>query len=270
MDMIRTNNPVLSSGAFTESRAMGNLERADAMPRVMTVQGAAYSTLILMGVAFATAVFCWSFLQANTGLLWPATLIASLGGMVLVMITCFAPKASPWLALPIAIAQGVLAGGMSIMWSMYAERSAAKGSGIVGQLGTGLVLQASLLTMGIAGGMLIAYVTRLVRATEKFKMAVVAATMGICFVAVVSMVLRMFGVQIPYLWDNGIVGIGFAGFVVVVAALNLVLDFDRIEQGAERGLPKYMEWLSAIGLLVTLVWLYVSILRLLAMLNSRR
>ena len=268
MDMIRTSNPVLNSGAFTESRAMGNLERADARSKVMTVQGAEYSTLILMGITFATAVFCWSFLQANTHLLWPVTLGGSILGLVLVMVTCFAPKAAPWVALPIAIAQGALAGGMSILWSAYAEN--ASGKSFAGQLGTGLVLQASLLTMGIAGAMLIAYVTRLVRATEKFKMAVVAATMGIFFVSIISMVLRMFGVQIPYLWDNGIIGIGFAGFIVVIAALNLVLDFDLIEQGAERGMPKYMEWMSAIGLLVTLVWLYVSILRLLAMLSSRR
>lgn len=270
MSMFRTNNPVLSSGAFTDARAMGNLERSEAMPRVMTVQGAAYATLILMAFAFGAAVFCWSFLLEHVQLLMPVTLIASVVGLVLVLVTCFVPKASPWVALPIALAQGTFAGGASIFWSMYAERAATKGTGIASQLGTGLVLQASLLTMGIAGAMLIAYVTRLVRATEKFKMAVVAATMGIAFVAVISMVLRLFGVQIPYLWDNGIIGVAFAGFVVVVAALNLVLDFDRIEQGAANGLPKYMEWMSAIGLLVTLVWLYVSILRLLALLSSRR
>lgn len=249
---------------------MGNLERSDAMPRVMTVQGAAYATLILMAFAFAAAVFCWGFLQANLPLLMPVTLIASVVGFVLVLVTCFAPKAAPWVALPIALAQGTFAGGASVFWSMYAERAAEKGTGVAGQLGTGLVLQASLLTMGIAGAMLIAYVTRIVRATEKFKMAVVAATMGIAFVSIISLVLGMFGVRIPFLWENGIVGIGFAGFVVVIAALNLVLDFDLIEQGAERGMPKYMEWVSAIGLLVTLVWLYVSILRLLAMLSSRR
>jgi uncharacterized YccA/Bax inhibitor family protein len=135
--------------------------------------------------------------------------------------------------------------------------------------GPTIVLQAGLLTFGILAALLLAYCSRLIKPTENFKLGVAAATGGVAIVCVASFALRMFGIQIPYLWDNGIIGIAFAGFVVVVASLNLVLDFDFIEQGTEQGAPKHMEWYGAFGLLVTLVWLYLSILRLLRMVSGR-
>src|SRR5690606_308007 len=107
------------------------------------------------------------------------------------------------------------------------------------------------------------------RATENFKLGVVAATGGIALVYLATIVLEFFGIGIPYIHESGLVGIGFSLFVVVVAALNLVLDFDFIETGVEQGAPKYMEWYGAFGLMVTLVWLYVEFLRLLAKLQSR-
>jgi uncharacterized YccA/Bax inhibitor family protein len=133
----------------------------------------------------------------------------------------------------------------------------------------GIVLQAVALTFGTLFSLLFAYKTGLIRATENFKLGVVAATGGIALIYLVSFVLGMFGTGIPYIHENGIIGIGFSAFVVVIAALNLVLDFDFIEKGAEAGAPKYMEWYATFGLLVTLVWLYIEILRLLAKLRSR-
>ena len=108
-----------------------------------------------------------------------------------------------------------------------------------------------------------------IKATENFKLGVAAATGGIFLIYLVSFVLGFFGTGIPYIHENGLMGIGFSAFVVVIAALNLVLDFDFIEMGAEKGVPKYMEWYGAFGLLVTLIWLYIEILRLLAKLRSR-
>lgn len=134
----------------------------------------------------------------------------------------------------------------------------------------GIVVQAVGLTIGTLAFLLVAYKSGLIKATENFKLGIVAATGGICFVYLISMVIGMFGGTVPVLFGNGLMGIGFSLFVVVIAALNLVLDFDFIEHGAEIGAPKYMEWYAAFGLMVTLVWLYIEILRLLAKLNSRR
>lgn len=265
--MIRTSNPMLNESIFQPSRSR---DAAFTANRTMTLQGAVNASLILLGLCCAAAVSVWTFLQPVGGGLHPLMFPVAFGGSILALILCvvchFKPAASPYLAWIIALGEGCLAGGLSLFWSAYVQRK----TGLVGELGTGLVLQASLLTGGIAVSLLIAYKTRLIRATENFKLAIVAATAGICLVSLASMLLGMFGVRIPYLWDNGIIGIGFAGFVVVIAALNLVLDFDFIERGSENGLPRYMEWYAGIGLLVTLVWLYVSLLRLLAMLQDRR
>jgi uncharacterized YccA/Bax inhibitor family protein len=134
----------------------------------------------------------------------------------------------------------------------------------------GTVSQAIFLTFGTLAALLVAYRSGWIRATENFKLSVVAATGGIFFVYLISFVLSFFGVNIPLIHGSGIFGILFSLFVVVIAALNLVLDFDFIEQGAEQGAPKYMEWYAAFGLVVTLVWLYLEILRLLGKLQDRR
>ena len=129
--------------------------------------------------------------------------------------------------------------------------------------------QAIFLTFGTLGGLLLAYRSGVIRATENFKLGVVAATGGIGLVSFLSFILGFFGINIPLIHSSGTFGILFSLFVVVIAALNLVLDFDFIEEGAERGAPQYMEWYGAFGLLVTLIWLYLEILRLLVKLRSR-
>ena len=132
----------------------------------------------------------------------------------------------------------------------------------------GIVMQAVLLTMGTLFAMLFAYRSGVIKATENFKLGVVAATGGIALEYRASIVLGFFNIQIPMIHESGIVGIGFSLFVVVIAALNLVMDFDFIETGVEQGAPKYMEWYGAFGLMVTLVWLYLEFLRLLAKLRD--
>jgi len=153
-----------------------------------------------------------------------------------------------------AVAEGFFLGGLS---------------GLVNLRFPGIPFQAVCLTFGTLFMLLMAYQTGWIRATENFKLGVTAATGGICMLYLVSMVMGFFGMQIPFIHESGPIGIGFSVFVVIIAALNLVLDFDFIEHGAEHGAPKYMEWYAAFGLLVTLVWLYIEILRLLSKLARR-
>lgn len=133
----------------------------------------------------------------------------------------------------------------------------------------GITLQAALLTMCIFLGMLLAYKTGLIRATAGFKKGIIAATIGIALVYLFSMVLGLFGVAVPYLHDSTPIGIGISVVIIIIAALNFILDFNFIEEGAQQGAPKYMEWYGSFGLLVTLVWLYIEIIRLLAKLANR-
>ncbi len=134
----------------------------------------------------------------------------------------------------------------------------------------GIVMQAVGLTMCTLFGLLAAYKSGLIKVTENFRLGVIAATGRIALIYFLSFILRFVGVGIPFIHDSGLIGIGFSLFVVAVAAMNLVLDFDFIESGAQLGAPKYMEWYAAFGLMVTLIWLYIEILRLLAKLKSRR
>jgi uncharacterized YccA/Bax inhibitor family protein len=261
--MIRTSNPVLKEDTFTR---FGD----EVAPKsgVMTLQGTVLCTFVLLGICMATAIAVWSWLVPTLELIKvgkatmppqaiPVLLGCCIGGLVLALVISFKPRTAPYISPIYAIAEGGVVGAVSAITAVFYKA------------GPTMVLQAGLLTFGILAALLLAYCSRLIKATENFKLGVVAATGGIAFVCLGSMVLRMFGIQIPWLWDNGLIGIGFAAFVVVIASLNLVLDFDFIENGAERGAPKYMEWYGAFGLLVTLVWLYLSILRLLRLLSGR-
>jgi uncharacterized YccA/Bax inhibitor family protein len=174
---------------------------------------------------------------------------------VLCLITCFKKEWAPITGSLYAAAEGLFVGALSALYETQFN---------------GIVLQAVLLTIGVLLALLAAYSMRLIKATENFKLGVVAATGGIALVYLATIVLGFFGIHIPYIHESGLVGIGFSVFVVIIAALNLVLDFDFIENGCAHGAPKYMEWYAAFGLVVTLVWLYVEILRLLAKISSRR
>jgi len=244
---MRTSNPTLTPAAFNQPIAAGEQR--------MTIQGAVNKTGILLAIAVFSAAFAWNRFTQDPASAMPLVLIGSIGGLILALITSFKKEWSPVTAPIYAALEGLFIGGISALFN-------AKWNGIV--------LQAGMLTFGTLFALLAAYRAGMIRATEKFKTGVIAATGGICLMYLVSMVLSLFHVNMGFMQGGGMLSIGISVFVVIIAALNLVLDFDMIEQGSQLGAPKYLEWYAGFGLLVTLVWLYIEILNLLAKLNSRR
>lgn len=245
---MRSGNPALTAQSF---EGLGVYEAS----RAMTIQGTATKTALLLAVVVASASITWNqFLQGN-----PVVQGLMIGGMIVGLITAIitiVKKQWAPITTPIyAAAEGLFLGGLSAYFEVHFP---------------GIAFQAVLLTFGTLFGLLFAYRCGIIRASESFKAGVFAATSGIGLVYLAGFVMSFFGGGIPYIHEAGLIGIGFSLFVVVIAALNLVLDFDFIEQGAAHGAPKYMEWYGAFGLLVTLIWLYIEILRLLAKLSSRR
>ena len=245
---MRSSNPALKDNTFTGIRAAAG-------EPAMTLQGTATKSLLLIILTVFSASFTWNAVAAgNTAILLPATLVGGIGGFIVAMITVFKPKLSPYTGPIYAVLEGLLLGGIS---SLYNQRF------------QGLPLQAVALTFGVFIAFLIVYRMGLIRATERFRLGVVAATGGIAVMYLLSFVLGFFGVRMSFLHDSSPLSIGISLVIVAVAALNLVLDFDFIERGVEQGAPKFMEWYGAFGLLVTLVWLYLEILRLLSKLQGR-
>ena len=240
--MMRSGNPALRGEVFTAVRSHD--ER-----NVMTIQGTVNKTFILLGLTVFTAMWSWGNLQAVT-LLIPA----AIGGFIVALVTIFKKAWAPITSPIYALLEGVLLGGISSLFEKTYP---------------GIVIQAVTLTFGTLFCLLVAYKSRLIKVTENFKLGVVAATGGIMIVYVINMIMGFFGARIPFVHGSGMLGIGFSLFVVVIASFNLVLDFDFIEKGAEYGAPKYMEWYGAFGLVVTLIWLYLEILRLLAKMRNR-
>ena len=220
----------------------------------MTINGAVNKTFFITILLVLSAGSCWNLAESNPALMSPIMWASIILGLITVLASSFKPVWAPVLAPIYGVVEGGFVGVISYMYNSAFQ---------------GIVLQAALITVGILFALLFAYRSGLIKATENFKLGIVAATGGIFLVYLATMVLGFFGVAIPYIHGSGMIGIGFSLFVVVIASLNLVLDFDFIENGAANGAPKYMEWQAALGLLVTLVWLYVEILRLLAKLNSR-
>ena len=257
--MIRSGNPALKESTFLDLGS-GTVVSRDA--GAMTLNGTVNKTGILWLLAVLTAAFAWTQSVVTgpdgTAMVAPGVTIYALGGaiggFILAMVTVFKKTWSPVTAPLYALVEGFFLGAISAVFELKYP---------------GIVFQAVVLTFGTLGALLAAYRSGLIRATENFKLGVVAATGGIALVYLVSMGLRLFGKDIPLIHESGLVGIGFSLFVVVIAALNLVLDFDFIESGVEAGAPKYMEWYGAFGLMVTLVWLYLEFLRLLSKLQSR-
>jgi uncharacterized YccA/Bax inhibitor family protein len=238
---MRSGNPVLKDSTFEIPNVTG--ER-------MTVGGTVNKTAMLLALTLITAVYTWGQFNETRD---PASvqglmMIGAIGGLIVALITVFKTQTAPYTAPVYALLEGLFLGGISAMFEARMP---------------GVVIQAVGLTFGTLFCLLAAYRSGLIRATENFKLGVVAATGGICLLYVVNIVMGLFGHPIGFIHESGTVGILFSAFVVVIAALNLVLDFDFIERGAEQGAPKYMEWYGAFGLLVTLIWLYLEILRLL-------
>ena len=239
---LRSGNPVLSKKTFTKT-----LSSSDEMTIEGTVNKTAISLLLLVGTGYFTF-----------DVISPVLLIGSgIGGFIFAIVTIFKKEWAPITVPLYAILEGALLGGISYMYnSTY----------------NGIVTNAILLTVGILVSLLIAYRSGYIKATENFKLGIFAATGGIAIVYFINFIMGFFGSGLGVMSINNAspLSIGFSIVVVIVASLNLVLDFDFIEEGAEKGAPKYMEWYGAFGLLVTLIWLYLEILRLLAKLNSRR
>jgi uncharacterized YccA/Bax inhibitor family protein len=246
---MRTSNPALKENTFS------NLRAAAGEP-AMTLQGTATKSFVLLLLTIFAASFTWNAVASgNVGILMPATLVGGLGGFIVAIVTVFKPKLSPFTGPIYAVLEGLLLGGIS---AIYNQRFA------------GLPMQAVALTFGVFMALLIVYRTGLIRVTEKFRLGVVAATGGIVLMYLLSFVLGFFGVQLNFLRDSSPLSIGISVVIVIVAALNLVLDFDFIERGVQQRAPKFMEWYAAFGLLVTLVWLYLEMLRLLSKIQGRR
>jgi uncharacterized YccA/Bax inhibitor family protein len=241
MALLRTGNPALGAHSFDAPRVYGET--------AMTLEGTVNKTGLSLLILVAGAAVTWN--QAASPIF---IIVGALGGFVVALVTSFKREWAPVTTPIYALLEGLFLGGLSLMYE---------------QKFPGIVINAVGLTFGTLAALLLAYRSGLIKATENFKLGIFAATGGIALLYLVSMGLGLFGVSIPYIHGSGIIGIGFSLFVVGIAALNLVLDFDFIERGAEAGAPKYMEWYGAFGLLVTLVWLYLEILRLLAKLQSR-
>ena len=251
---MRSGNPALKESTFLDLGSGTVVSRADG---AMTINGTVNRTGILLVLAVMTAAFAWnqSFADGQPTAMAPIFMWGGLiGGLVLAFATIFKKTWAPVTAPLYALVEGFFLGAISAMFN---------------HLYDGIVMQAVLLTFGTLFALLFAYRSGLIKATENFKLGVVAATGGIALVYLATIVLGFFNIQIPLIHESGLIGIGFSLFVVVIAALNLVLDFDFIETGVEQGAPKYMEWYGAFGLMVTLVWLYIEFLRLLAKLQSR-
>ncbi len=247
-DLMRTSNPALNAKAFdVEGAGYGES---------MTISGTVNKTGILLICTVATAAWTWNqFLNSHTPeAVAPWLAIGGIGGFIVALVTIFKKTWSPITAPLYSLLEGLVLGGVSALFELRFP---------------GIAIQAVGLTFGTLVALLLAYRSGLIRVTDKFRLGVVAATGGIMLFYLATLVLGFFGVHFTSIYGAGPIGIGFSVFVVIIAALNLVLDFDFIESGARAGAPKYMEWYAAFGLMVTLIWLYLEILRLLSKLRSR-
>jgi len=239
--MGRSSNPELRDDIFYRSLLTDT-------NNMMTVQGTINKTLILLALVILSAALVWE----NYLVVLPFLLPAMIGGLIIAVITIFRQEWSPFTAPAYAVLEGVILGGIS---------------GFMNVMYPGIVVQAVALTFGVFFLLLIVFSTRLIQVTETFKLVVIGATGAIALLYLADIVLGFFGRPVGFIHESGFLGIGFSLFVVVIASLNLILDFDYIKKGVEHGSPKYLEWYGAFALLVTLVWLYLEILRLLGKLR---
>ena len=246
-DLLRSTNPVLKEKAFAGAIPTGE---------TMTIQGTVNKTGLLLLFVVATAAWTWGLSHSPTPeAAYPWTFGGAIGGFVVALVTIFKKEWSPISAPIYALLEGLVLGGISAIF----ERAYP-----------GIAVQAISLTFGVMFVMLLAYKFRIVQATRGFKLGVIAATGGIAIVYLINMVMSFFfHTQMSFLYAATPLGIGISLFVVIIASLNLIIDFDMIENGARMGAPKYMEWYGAFGLMVTLIWLYMEILRLLSKVRRR-
>ena len=253
MAFFKSGNPTLSEKRFKDTV----LDQVVTHENAMTVRGTLNKFGFLFLMVMGTAFYSWKEF-AGGGNVQPLIWIGALGGLAVAIVIMFKKEWSPYLAPAYALLEGLFVGAISAYYNAaFAEKA------------PNLIINAVGLTFGVAIAMYLLYSFRIIKATEKFRAIIITATAGIAIFYLLTLVLRAFGIDIAFLHEGSAMGIGFSLFVVAIAALNLILDFDMIEKGSELGAPKYMEWYSAFGLLVTIVWLYLEILRLLSKLNSR-
>lgn len=259
--MFSSNNPTLTPAVFSnsvDSFGSGFRERSN----TMTVQGAVNASMILLSACVATAGLSYWWLGTTPGAMFPAFFGSMILGIILALVMFFKPQTSPFVAPAYALVEGVWVGAISLL---YASMINPKTQAITG---SGIVFQAASLTFAIFFALLFLYKARVIQATPNFVRGLMVASLGVFAFFLVTLVLWLCGVNMAWL-SMGPIAIGISAIIVVIAAANLIIDFAVIEEGAEQGAPKYMEWYAAFGLLVTLVWLYASILRLLAIINRK-
>jgi uncharacterized YccA/Bax inhibitor family protein len=255
MAFFKSGNPTLSQKMFDRSASM-----EASLQGTMSVRGTINKFGFLLLMVVAGAAYNWHlFAENNRSQMSTLMIVGFIGGFIAALIISFKPTVARWLAPLYGLLEGLALGGISaILNEGFAKNY------------PGLIMQAVLLTFGVAFAMFFLYNFRIIKATERFKSIMLTAMVGIMIFFALTWILRMFGVNVSFLYDNSMLSIGISLFLVGIAALNLILDFDMIEQGAERGAPKYMEWYGAFGLMVTLVWLYLEILRLLSKTSSSK
>jgi uncharacterized YccA/Bax inhibitor family protein len=247
---LKTSNPAFAGTTFTvNGQAVG-------YGPTMTISGTVNKAGILMLCVLATAAWTWSqFFTNGAAAVSGYVMVGGIGGFIAAMATIFKKEWSPVTAPIYALLEGLFLGSLSAMLEVRFP---------------GIAIESVALTFGTCFCMLLAYRSGLIRPTQKLAIGIVAATGGIAALYFLNIILGLFHVQIPGIFGSGPVGILFSIAVVIVASLNLILDFGMIEEGARRAAPKYMEWYGAFGLMVTLVWLYLEIIRLLSKLRDRR
>jgi uncharacterized YccA/Bax inhibitor family protein len=248
---MKSTNPVLNTKALEQFGRPGQIQSGEAM----TVEGAVNKTAFLTFLLVVPAAWVWSQVaHGGVEAVTPWMIGGVFGGFIAAMVTVFKKEWAPATAPIYAMLEGLAIGGLSALLEARYK---------------GIVIQAVALTFATLVTMLVAYRTGLIKVTDKFRTAIIALTGAIALLYLVTMVLSLFKVTVPFVFGGGTFGIIFSLVVVVVAALNLALDFDFIEQAAGAGAPKYVEWYAAFGLMVTLVWLYLEMIRLLSKLRSR-
>lgn len=251
MAFFKSGNPTLSEKSFQNSVATSSGE-------TMTVRGTMNKFGFMFLMVMGTAFYSWSEFYRG-GNVVPLLWTGAIGGLIIAFVIIFKKQWSPYLAPAYALLEGLFLGAISAFYNdTFADQA------------PNIIMNAVGLTFGTAISMYMLYNFKIIRATEKFKAIIFTATAGIMVFYLIALVLRMFGINLAFLHEGSAFGIGFSLFVVAIAALNLILDFDMIEKGSEAGAPKYMEWYGAFGLMVTIIWLYLEILRLLAKLSSRK
>ncbi len=256
MALFQSGNPTLTDKIFNRSRT----EVGD-MQGTMTVRGTMNKFGFLMLMVLGAAAYTWQlYYQQNPELMRTLMLVGVFGGLVIGLVISFKPQTATYLAPVYGILEGFFVGALSaVLNDAFKEKY------------PDIIINAVGLTLGVAVAMFLLYNFRIIKPTEKFKSIILSATVGIGIFYLISILLSLFHVPIQFMQfgNNSMMGIGISLFIVAIAALNLILDFERIENGAEMGAPKFMEWYSAFGLLVTIVWLYIEILRLLSRFSKK-